>query len=154
MNIEIRTIPQIRVAYICKQGSYPVAAKQAWDELCACAGPAGLLGPQTGFFGISHDDPTVTDEENLRYDACISLPRDSNLPQGLQIQNISEGRYAVYMHKGSYSGLFAAYQKIFRDWLPTSGERLCDKPCFEKYLSDCQTTPEDELLTEIHIPLQ
>ena len=55
--------------------------------------------------------------------------------------------------KGPYSGLPAAYQWIFGQWLPSSGERDSDAPSFEVYANDPEKVPPEEVLTLIYVPL-
>lgn len=49
--------------------------------------------------------------------------------------------------------LEAAYARLYRDWLPASGEEPADRPCFEVYLNDPGGLPVSEWLTAIHLPL-
>lgn len=56
---------------------------------------------------------------------------------------------AVMHCKGPYAGLKAAYDYLFGEWLPKSGE----DPSFEIYLNDPTDTALDDLLTDICVPL-
>jgi AraC family transcriptional regulator len=40
------------------------------------------------------------------------------------------------------------------EWLPSSGQRARDLPCFEVYLNDPATTDAEDLLTDIYLPLE
>jgi AraC family transcriptional regulator len=154
MKPEIRQQDRQRVLYVREIGRYDQAAGRAWEKLCAFAGPRGLLTGAADFIGIGHDDPTITPEDKLRYDACITVA-DEMQPEGeVGVQTIPGGRFAVFMHKGPYNNLLATYQQAYGQWLPASGEKLREAPCFEKYLNDCHQTPPEELMTEIWVPLQ
>jgi AraC family transcriptional regulator len=67
---------------------------------------------------------------------------------------VPAGRYAVFLHQGSYSTLWQAWNTIYRDWLPGSGMTLRDDAPFEIYLDDKAKTKEDKLRTEICIPIK
>ena len=46
------------------------------------------------------------------------------------------------------------YRWLFGEWLPKSGEEPDDQPCFEEYLNDARSTPPQDLLTAIYMPLK
>jgi len=154
MKPEMRTREPVEVAYVRKTGKYSDSAMQAWQAVCDFGGPRGLLGPDTECIGISYDDPCVTPEDKLRYEACLSL-KDKIQPEGeVGVQTIPGGRYAVFTHEGPYEKLIESYGYIFGQWLPASGENLRDCPVFEKYLNCPGTTPPEQLRTEIFLPLK
>ncbi len=149
---EIRQRPDTRVAFVRHTGPYE-GVGAAWGKICAFAGRHGLLGPATACIGISRDDPHITANEQRRYDACITLDRDVSPTGEIGVQTIPGGRHAVFLHSGHYEGFQSTYDAIFRDWLPISGERLSDQPCFEIYLNSPDSTPPADLRTEIWVPL-
>ena len=74
MKVEVREMPELRVAYVRNIGPYNTIGK-AFERLCQWAGPRGLLGsPDAMMLGIYHDDPEVTDADKLRADACVVVP--------------------------------------------------------------------------------
>ncbi|NCC62691.1 MAG: AraC family transcriptional regulator, partial [Verrucomicrobiae bacterium] len=81
MSPEIRNREESTVVYVQRTGPYKKAAEEAWGALCAFAGPRGLLHGQAEFIGIGYDDPTVTPEDKLRYDACVTITQDVT-PEG------------------------------------------------------------------------
>lgn len=154
MQPEIKTRPDTKVVYVRKTGRYYESAEQAWSAVCRIAFPKRLVEPDAEFIGIGHDDPDVTPEDKLRYDACISVKKDVKPEGELGVQTIAGGKYAAFLHKGPYTGLHELYRKIYAQWLPQSGMTLRDNTCFEKYLNDASKVKPAELLTEIYIPLQ
>lgn len=153
MNVEIVDVGPKRLACVRNVGPYQQAAK-AWDSLMAWAGPAGMLRPETEYLGFSHDDPNVTPADELRYDACITVPEGAEGEGNVQIREFAGGEYARYLHKGPYDGLMEVYVNLYTRWLPESGRESRQEPPFEKCLNDPNTTPPEELLTEVYIPLQ
>jgi AraC family transcriptional regulator len=87
------------------------------------------MGKDAGMFGIGHDNPNITDEDKLRFDACISW--DDKTVEG--------GKYTMFLHKGAYENLKSTYDMI-GDWIVESGVNIEDKPMFEKYLYQTQLT--------------
>ena len=102
--------------------------------------------------GIYFHNPECTPEEDLRSMAGAEL-RVEDVPDGLDGHKIAAGRYAVLTYRGPYTGIAAGYDRLFGQWLPESGELPADAPCFEVYLNDPREVSEDDLLTEIHLPL-
>jgi AraC family transcriptional regulator len=112
--------------------------------------------------GISHDDPQATPPEEIRYDAAIALVSDVSLESPLELTveppvvlgSLPGGEYAIFTHQGPYAGLEETYKIIMSQWVPTCQREFRDTPWFEIYRNDPATTPPDQLLTDIHIPLK
>ncbi len=105
MKPEIRTREETTVVYARRIGDYNQSAQEAWGAVCAFAGPRGLIGPQSEFIGLSHDDPSITPAEKLRYDACITVDREVKPEGDIGVQTIGGGTFAVFVHEGPYSDL-------------------------------------------------
>jgi AraC family transcriptional regulator len=67
--------------------------------------------------------------------------------------DLPEGTYAVLTFKGPYAGLPQAYRYLYEEWLPRSSAQPADRPPFERYLNMPGQVPDEELLTEICVPL-
>lgn len=155
MKADFREMMDTPVLFVRKTGAYAAAASQAWGILMGFAYKNRLMKPDTRVIGIGHDDPAVTEAENIRYDACITFTGNVTPEGETGIQTIAGGRYAVFLHKGPYEGLSDVYRAIFGEWLPGSGCALRDHPCFEVYLNrDPRRTKPENLRTEIWIPVE
>ncbi|WP_298431618.1 GyrI-like domain-containing protein [Geobacter sp.] len=73
MEAEIRQLPETRVLFVRRVGPYGEAAAGAWEALMKFAYSRRLMTGETRLIGISHDDPSITPEEMIRYDACVTL---------------------------------------------------------------------------------
>lgn len=101
-----------------------------------------------------YDDPSITPPSELRADASIPVSDDSEkLIEGAHYLDVPELECLVVLHKGSYRGLGDAWLGAYQSALPGSNRIPADHPPFESYLNDCSKVPEEELLTEICIPL-
>ncbi len=120
MEAKIMPFPKTRVAYVRHVGPY-AQCEAAWTTLCAFAGPKGLLGPQTRFIGVCHDDPEVTPPEKIRYDACITVSDDVAAEGEVGLMDIGGGEYVTALHEGPYSGLHASYAELCGVALPKLG---------------------------------
>lgn len=151
---KIKELKPCKVIYVTARGAYNESAKEAWDKICSFAGKNKLFGFSTEMIGISHDDPNITESDKLRYDACIRIKKEIDPAGEVGVKEIAGGRYAIFKHKGPYEKLSDTYNAIYRVWLPGSGESLRDAPCFEKYLNNPDKTKPEQLLTEIHLPIE
>ena len=151
----------VDVLYVRKTGDYTKSCGEAWEVLMAFAYQQkikykkNLMGKEAMAFGIGHDNPSVTDVDKLRCDACISWDDKSDKPEGeILSKTIAGGKYAMFLHKGSYDKLKSVYSEI-GDWIVENGVNLRDEPMFEKYLNrDPRRTKPENLRTEIYIPIQ
>jgi len=154
MDVTILRKDPVRVACIRATGPYQKSAMEAWNKMMAWGGPKGLFGPGTRYLGVSHDDPTTTAPELLRYDACVTVEPRFQADGEAFIADIPGGDYAVTIHRGPYENLEKTYMQVYGQWLPASGREPDARPCYEVYLNDPQSTAPEELLTEINMPLK
>jgi AraC family transcriptional regulator len=153
MEVKIEHREPIRVAFMRHVGPYDEVGA-TWDKFLPVLGKEGLLGGGALILGICHDDPDVTPQDRIRYDACVNVD-ETFVPEGdIGVQVIPGGEYAVTTHFGPYQKLGETYTKLLGQWLPRSGRELRSSPCFEVYLNDPQSTEPEDLLTDIYAPLQ
>lgn len=106
-------------------------------------------------FGFVYDDPEFVDPEKFRFDICGEVAGDiPENPQGVKRGHIPEGRCAVVRHKGSLDLISEKIYHLYREWLPESGEELRDAPLFFHYLKLLPEVSENELVTDIYLPLK
>lgn len=151
-TIEIKEFAPITVASVRHTGPYS-KCEVAFNKLFSWATQEKIPVKEALFLGIPHDDPATTLPENLRYDACVEIPQDMTVSGNITKQNVEGGRYACYLMKGSYSQFPEAYETLCGKWLPSSGEKMRNAPPVEIYYNSPHDTPEENLLTEIRIPL-
>jgi AraC family transcriptional regulator len=157
---KIVELKPVEVLYVRKEGAYDKSAGEAWERLMGFAYEQkikfkkNLMGKDAQMFGIGHDNPNITDEDKLRFDACISWDDKTVEPQGeVANKTIDGGKYAMFLHKGAYENLKSTYDMI-GDWIVESGINIEDKPMFEKYLNrDPRRTKPENLKTEIYVPI-
>ncbi|MFH0893192.1 MAG: AraC family transcriptional regulator [Bacteroidota bacterium] len=158
-NMEINVKPKIRtlkpkkVCYVQMTGDYNNSASEAWKVLCDYISRKKLWGWRTEFIGISHDDPTIMEASELRYDACITIRKEAEAENEINYKTLDGGLFAIFRYKGPYENFNQVYQGIYKNWLPQSGYELRDSPGFEKYLNHPDKTKPENLLTEIYVPL-
>ena len=153
MDVQVKEIPSRQVIFVRHTGPYPKCG-EAWETLCKWAGPQGFLQPGVEFIGLCYDDPDITPADKIRYDACITVQSEVQPEELVGVQTIEAGLYAMATHHGSYMKLSETYAELCGQWAPQNGYEIRSVPSMEVYLNSPEETPEDELLTDIHIPIE
>lgn len=142
------------IAYLRHLGPYGEPIARFWQETYVPWAIMNRLGEDHARYGISHDDPSITAPEQCRYDACAEVDADFVATGGANQTTVPGGKYAVLKFKGTAEQVGEAWSALLRDWLPSSGFQLDDRPCFEYYPkgADCNGKP-GEFECEISIPV-
>ena len=152
-DIAIIDWPAMSLATLDHRGPYDHIG-EAFDRLQAWAGGRGLIRPDSVFVGLYHDDPKSVPAANLRSQAAIGVPPDTLVGPGMGLVHMPALRAARLRFQGPYAELEPVYDRLYGEWLPTSGEEPADHPAFEHYVNDCRSLPPAEWLTDIHLPLK
>lgn len=116
------------------------------------------LFPQREYaFGLPHDDPSVTEPDKLTYDICFAINGEINksiLGGDTNMSVLEGGKYAKFTFTGPHDWLELAYNKILAKWLPKSENELGIRPLFEKFVNSPKDTAQENLITEIFIPIK
>lgn len=151
--VTLRDAPARRLAAVLHRGAYPLVG-QAFDRLWTLLSARGLAGRAGGMAAVFYDDPSAVAEADLRSHAGVFIDGDIALAAPLEDIRLVAGRFAVMRYTGPYSGLSAAYDAFYCNWLPGSGEEPGDAPAFEVYLNSPADAAPDALITEMWMPLK
>ena len=153
-EVQIQQLPSRRLACLRVVGPYcPETLGPAFKRIGDWAGRAGLFNASTLCIGVYYDDPEVTAPEKQRADVGVTISDSYEPPADFHVQILQSGPHAVLRHKGPYSTLGSAYRWLYGVWLPGSGHEPAHAPPYEAYVNDARSTPQEELLTDICIPL-
>ena len=147
---EIKSIP---VVYVHAIGDYNNVGP-AWEKLSKFMKEKKLFSFGVDFIGVSYDDPSVTETEKLRYDACASVKKEVKSEGEIGYKVLDGGLYAIFRHTGPYAEFSRTYDQIYLNWLPDSGYELRDAPPLEFYLNDPDRTKPENLKTDIYVPVK
>jgi AraC family transcriptional regulator len=85
--------------------------------------------------------------------AAREVTHVQDIPSGMEVLQVPEGQYAVFLYRGDARKAAPFYSYIFGTWLPGSGYQLDNRPHFEilgeKYKRDDPTSEE-----EVWIPIR
>lgn len=152
-EVTLRQQPPLHLAVLPHRGPY-ASIGERFATLGALAAGHGMEGPETGWFGLYHDDPETVPPALLRSAAGFTLAPGATPPAPATLHHVPATRVAALRFRGPYAELEPAYAWLYRDWLPGSGEEPADLPVMEQYLNDCRALPPAEWLTDILIPLK
>ncbi|MGC5173276.1 AraC family transcriptional regulator [Microbacterium sp. DT81.1] len=114
-----------------------------WDELFSYLQEHRIAHASDVLLGITHDDPYVTDEPHIRFDACIEIsePVATSFPVAYRYQ---PARLCVTRrHDGGLQEIAKTFAQIGVDWLPSSPYGMAAASPFELY--HCTRTADGEL---------
>ena len=153
MSVQVIDRQPTPIAYLRHVGPYGPPVTAFWQETVYPWMVANdfLQRPR---YGISHDDPAITAEENCRYDAGVALPAGFAATGRMLTTTLPGGRYAVSKFEGTTDEIVAAWARVLREWLPASGMQLDSRPFFEHYPEGTKWDPETGIFDcEICIPV-
>lgn len=151
--IDLRTIPARPAIGLEHRGPYH-GIGATFELLFSQLARANLAEQVVGVFGRYVDDPKLVAPVDLRSHACAFLRHPVTAPAPLESFEAGGGLHAVLTYKGPYSAMQPAYDWLFGVWLPKSGHIPRDAPCLEVNLNTPDKTPQQDLLTEICLPVE
>lgn len=97
---------------------------------------------------------TATDDTGFEYQAGLPVAEEPKgpLPEGLAVGKSPDGRALKFIHRGSYDAMDSTYEAITNH---LDERRLEARDLFvEYYVTDPLTTPEDNLVIEVYVPIK
>ena len=152
-SLEVETITIEPILVLSNQTKGSVKKEMIWNELMKYAHQKKLISSETKMYGITWDDPSITSIQHIRYDACISVEQEV-MHNRFVVKQIAGGKYMCFTYQGDYQFLGNVYDQIFRDYILPKKIYLREEPLFDQLLNNFNTTPPNELLTKIYIPIQ
>jgi len=144
--------PEIRFACIDHVGSY-MQIDQAMALLFSSLEEQSLISNDMTMCAMFFNDPDIIEENKLRSKACVAIPATARFAAPVTEYVLEAGPYAKLDYFGPYATMASAYRWMYGVWLPQSGYLPAEKPGFERYLNSPAEVAQNELHTEICIPL-
>ena len=167
-NVKIVQREDVHVVFTREMGNYMKSSDVAWDRLSKkmnslekefALNPPSIkmdLGEGNGeALGICHDDPEVTDEANVRYDAALAWGKaevEELAKYDFDTKKVAGGKYAMVEYKGSMEVADKAWYGLYA-WIEKNGYAFRDEPAFEKYINAWNETDPTKIQTEIYVPI-
>lgn len=155
IETEVKEYADRQIAYVRLSGAYmSLDFCGAWQKLWGFVKEQNLYSEGIEHICIYHDDPKVTEPDKLRTYVCLILPKTAEPKGEVGVKILPAAKYVVFRYKGSYENLRAVYDAIYLHLLPEGGYKPLDAPGYEMYLNNPANTAPEELVTEIHIPIE
>jgi AraC family transcriptional regulator len=144
-----------QVIYIRCVGAYcDIDFLGSFEKLWRFVNLHGLNADNIEYLGIYHDDPTVTEKSKLRSDICLVVDKSIDAEGEIGVKKMAGGKYVCFTYRGAYENLGMAYDYIFGSWFIENQCEVRDSGIFEKYIGDPQKMKEEDLRTEIYVPVK
>jgi AraC family transcriptional regulator len=153
MKVKVIERKPVKIAYLRHTGPYGEPLSAFWQNTVH---PWLAANNQLGQprYGISLDDPMVTEGSQCRYDAGVEVRGKILVPGDSQTTTVAGGQYAVTAFRGTVDQIGDVWNSMLREWLPTSGMQLDARPFFEYYAPDGSFDPKTGVFTcDIAIPV-
>jgi AraC family transcriptional regulator len=149
----IKTIPDLHLAYIRHTGSYDKVAS-SFQRLMLWAVTHLVLKLKPVTIGIVHDNPDLTAEQYIRFDACVLLSKEIKPSGETGYKKIEGGKFAVFTYKGAYEGFYEVYDYIYNVCLFDNKFELADKPALEWYIKSPPFYKPKNFVTDFYVPIK
>ena len=158
-KVEIRKVQALTAIVVERKGlidqNFNRAATDAFRLLVGEIKRANCWSALGQPIGMCPDEANLVPDAEARYQAGFLYERAvPEMSDEVQHVKIPGGKWAVSIHQGPYETLWQHWNWLYRDWLPSSGNRLRDAAPFEIYLNNQKQVSPNELRTEIRIPIQ
>ena len=152
---KIITIEDKQCLYYRMHGAYQTLDyAEAWQKLWNEVKTQKLFTAGIQGIGQSHDDPNVTEDDKIRYDACLVIHKDAKPNGDVGVKTLKGGKFAVFQYQGPYTNFPEVYDYIFNEWLMNNDYELRDESAREHYRNDPRRTEEQKLKTDIYLPIK
>jgi len=151
---------EMKVIYVRFKGNYVEYRKNSrkmFNELFKFAKKYDLIKDNvTKVMTIYHDNPFVTDSENLRTSIAMTVPSDTAIEEEGQIGTMTfGGKYAVLHYDLTLGEYEEAWKYAYSDWLLNKGEYTPrDSFPFELYVTEPPKNFKAKSKTDIYVPIE
>ncbi len=142
----------LNLAYIRHVGSYEKVGR-SFQKLIFWAGRNLVLSWKPTTLGIVHDDPSLTEESNIRFDACILVTKEIQAKGEVAHKKVNGGKFAVFRYTGPYDSFYPVYDYIYSICLFENKWTLRDEPALEWYIKSPPFTKPEYLVTDFYLPI-
>ena len=152
MKTITRKIKPMRVAYLRHVGPYEEVKQMGFDLMARLAADKQIR-KRTVYFGIGHDNPSVTPAAELRYDACFTVAAGYEPKKPVAVQTIAGGDYAV-VKNCPVGKIKDAFQFLYGQWLAWNSRELRPAPGFVMMRNPRAAAARTKQCMDIYMPLE
>ncbi len=152
-DVKIVDFPEVNLAVMEHRGA-PIFLNETIQKFIAWRKSSGLPPSRSRTFNLIYDDPRVTEPNDFRFDLGCAISDAIKLSES-DIQNkvIPSGKCAMIRHIGSDDSIGVAVDYLYSQWIEQSNFELRDFPLFFERVSFFPEVPENEMITDIYLPI-
>lgn len=158
LDFEIEYLPEFEFLCLEYRGAYDniAALDEIWEDLITYGERQKLMDSDVIPMAQILDDNEISETINCRYHVALALRKSITFePEGLfQLKRHKRQKYVKFIHKGSHESSIDTYNNIYSNWMLDVNLEFEDLPSLEFFLTDEDLTPQEELVTEIYIPVK
>ena len=146
------TLVEKTIVYIAGSGMWDSAFETITNSFKTVNGAMAKLGLKAN--GAPMTIYTATDDTGFQFQAAVPVTQAPTMPAGSEIVvgKSPAGKALKFVHRGSYDAMDTTYEAI-TNYLDE--KQLEAKDLFvEQYMKDPITTPENDLVIEVYVPLK
>lgn len=150
LRLEIASLDPIEVHAVATHGTYPELNAVYTSLFIAAGGPGNvraILGWPMGDF--ASDAPGT---HTFHCGLVLEGPAEATTP-GMAPARIEGGLHLLCRHHGSFAALLDTADRLYTAALGIPGLEFADAPPLFHYLDDPEETAEDDLRTDIYLPV-
>jgi len=154
MNVQIVQQPPIPVVMIRHTGSYD-DLEQEFERLYNWVVSNNIPVQRT--IGMFYDNPDYTPKNRLRSAACFEVAvgyQPQGLTSGIEFGEVPGAQYATMRYIGPYDQMEPVWSSFTNHIEKNLNRRISeDIPALEIYVNDPETTPPQQLITDLYMPV-
>ena len=146
------TLVEKTIVYVAGSGMWDSAFETITNSFKTVNGAMAKLGLKAN--GAPMTIYTATDDTGFQFQAAVPVAQAPTVPAGSEIVvgKSPAGKALKFVHRGSYDAMDTTYEAI-TNYLDE--KQLEARDLFvEQYMKDPVTTPEDDLVIEVYVPLK
>jgi effector-binding domain-containing protein len=146
------TMTGTTIIYLAGSGLWDSAFETIVNAFKSVNGVISKLGMKAS--GAPMTIYTATDDTGFQFQAAVPVAEAPTTPPSgdIKVGTSPAGRALKFIHRGSYDAMDSTYEAI-TNYL--DDKQLEAKDLFvERYMRDPVTTPEDDLVIEVYVPLK
>jgi effector-binding domain-containing protein len=146
------TMAETTIIYFAGSGLWDSAFETIVSAFKSVYGALDKLGIKAN--GAPMTIYTATDDTGFQFQAAVPVAQAPSTPPAgdIKVGKSPIGKALKFVHRGSYDAMDTTYEAI-TNYL--DDKRLEAKDLFvEQYMKDPVTTPEDDLVVEVYVPLK
>lgn len=155
---EILELPERPVACVSYQGNYvgnTELFERLFTRLAEWANKKGLITAETVFLCSYENDPRTAAPDDLRLDACMSIPIKTEVDDDIQQKTLPGGAYAVMHAELTRAEEYEAVWNSIVAWAEKQNHPAdLSRPSYEIYLNNPEQHPQKHQRVDICLSVQ